>query len=488
MKADLKINNALICTPEGLKYGGIASKNGKIIAIADDDSLPQANTVYDAKGLLLLPGVIEPHCHLGIDLNEDGSEKGIERYIEDMTTESKAAAVGGITTINTTVEGLGPGGVRFTGARNKVNNAWNAWKNSFCDIKYYLGVANDDEVKEFNQLRSEGILSCAKVFLGFRGKNAAVFGHPQAGYSNDFIYRACKSIKEQDGPGILMFHCEDAVLMDEIAPPIEQHKPVCGNYLAVWNRSRPGFLEAMDLCKTSYIANYTQCPIYIVHISAKETVAQLRWLQGQGHKVIGETCLHYLIFSCDDDICFDNPDWNNQAKVSPPIRGSADREALWTAIKDKTITCVGTDHTNYSAHANKLGTGDFWKARPGCGDGMSVLMAGIFSEGVNKRNMSIPDFCTLMSENPAKALGIYPQKGSIQIGSDCDVVVFDPNLEWTFDSEKTYSTHVGSIYNGKSFKGRATATFVRGELVAEKGSVVATKPMGQYVKNSLVNT
>ena len=484
MKADLVIKNGLVCTDHGVIRGGIAAKDGIIVAIDEDNNLPEAEQVYDAKGLYVMPGVVEPHCHLGINQHADGTDVGSEQYYADMTTESKAAVVGGITTINTTIEGIGPGGKRFFGVKNKYENVIDAWKNAYCDIKYYVGLADDEEVEEFNQLRKEGIFSCGKIFLGFRGPNAAQFGHPEAGYSNDFLYRANVALKAQPGPVKCMYHCEDAVLMDEYAPPIEKEEPVCGNYLALWNKSRPGWLEAMDLCKVAYISKVTECPIYIVHMSAKETVDQLKYFKDRNYDITGETCLHYLIFSCEDDIAFNNPDWVNQAKVSPPIRGKADRDALWKGIFDGTISTIGTDHVAYEAHCNKIGTGDFWHARPGCGDGMSYLMAGVFDEGVNKRGLPIEKFVKLMSENPAKALGIYPQKGALKVGSDFDAVIFDPYKKWTVDSTKTYSFHQGSMYNGHEFQGKAMATFVRGTLVAEDGKVVIDKPIAQYVKNN----
>lgn len=485
MKADLVIKNGLICTDIGIIKGYTASKDGAIVSIGAGSDIPESDKVYDAKGYLVLPGVIEPHCHLGLDKKEDGTPSGVERYIEDVDSESKAAAVGGVTTIHTTVEGKGPGGVKITGVKNKIVNAEPAIKNAYCDFKYYLGVANDEEVKEFNNLRTEGKLSSAKFFLGYKGEAAAVFGHPEEGYTPDFIYRAFKALATQNGPVKAMIHCEDPYIMDEVAPLIEKETPLDGNYLDIFNRSHPGICEAMDLCKTAYIAKYTNCPLYIVHISAKETVEQLEYFQNKNFNITGETCLHYLMFATDDAIAFNNPDWTNQAKVNPPIRTSADKEALWEAVKKGVITCIGTDHTNYSSWTNNLG-GSFWDAQPGCGDGMSLLMTAVFSEGVHKRRMGIMDFSKLMSENPAKALGIYPQKGALKLGSDMDIVVFDPNKEWEFNSKDTYSTHEGSLYDGLKFKGKPMATFVRGTIVAEDGKIVAEKPVGKFVKNSEV--
>jgi len=480
MRADLVIKNGLICAEGGIIRGSIASKNGKIVAIGGDADMLEADKVYDARGLLVLPGVIDPHTHLGLDKSEDGVIYGDPRFYKDCETESKAAVVGGITTFNTTALQTDPGGV--TG---KMEAVADAYKNAYCDMKYYVGVANDEEVQQFNDLRKKGLVSTPKLFLGFRGKAAAVFGHPEQGYTNDFVYRACRDFAAQEGPLNVMVHAEDTFIKEEVESIIQKEAPVGYNYIEVFNRSNPGVCEAMDLCKTAYISDYTNCPLYVVHISAKETVDDLGHFLNKGFRIIGETCLHYLTFASDDAIAFTDRDWNHQAKVSPPIRRSQDRDALWEGIRKGVITCVGTDHTNYSPWLNKLdGTGTFWEVQPGCGDGMSLLMTGVFSEGVHNRHiLDIPAFCKLMSENPAKAMGIYPQKGVLKIGSDMDAVVFDPDKEWVFDSTKTYSTHVGSLYEGKSFKGKPMASFVRGIHVAEDGKIVIDKPIGKYAMN-----
>ncbi|MCD8390544.1 MAG: amidohydrolase family protein [Firmicutes bacterium] len=483
MKADIVIKNGLICTNNGIVKGAIAAKDGIITAIGSDNEMPESEKTYDAKGLLVMPGVIEPHCHLGLDKNPDGSVKGVERYYEDVKSESQAAAVGGVTVINTTVEGNGPNGVKVTGVKNKINNAKGAIENAYVDMRYYLGVGNDGEVDEFNELRKEGFLSTAKFFLGYKGASAKIFGHPEEGYTNDFIYRAFTKLASQPGPVKAMIHCEDPDIMKEVSAPIEKEEPIGCNYIDIFNRSHPGVCEVMDLCKVAYIGRLTGCPVYIVHISAKETVEQLEYFLSKGFDITGETCLHYLMFSTEDKKAYTDIDWNHQAKVNPPIRTMSDKDMLWEGIRKGIITCIGTDTTNYSYHTNAIG-GDFWKAQPGCGDGMSVLMTAMYSEGVNKGKISINEFVKLMSENPARALGMYPQKGALKVGADLDAVIFDPHKKWTFDSTKTYSTHEGSLYDGMEFTGKPMATFVRGNLVAENGKIVAEKPLGEFVKVS----
>ena len=480
MKADLVIKNGLVCAGGKLIKGGIASKDGKIIKIGVEEDLPEASQVYDAKGNLILPGIIDPHTHLGLDKSEEGEVYGDPRFEKDCETESKAAVVGGCTTFNTTVLNTDPGDFH-----DKFEAVRDAWKNAYCDMKYYGGVANDKEVAQFNEYRKEGLLSTPKLYLGFRGAAAAVFGHPIDGYTNDFVYRACRDFSAQDGVLNVMVHAEDTFVKEEVEKVVRDQQPVGENWAEVFNQYNPGVCEAMDLCKTAYISDFTNCPLYVVHISAKETVEHLEWFLNRGFRITGETFLHYLIFSTDDPIAYTSREWNYQAKVSPPIRRAADRDALWEGIRKGVITCVGTDHTNYSPWVNKLDGGSFWEVQPGCGDGMSLLMTGVFSEGVHKRHvLDVPAFCKLMSENPAKAMGIFPQKGILQEGSDMDVVVFDPDKEWTFNSEETYSTHYGSLYEGMTFKGKPMASFVRGIHVVEDGKVIIDKPIGEYVYNA----
>ena len=237
-------------------------------------------------------------------------------------------------------------------------------------------------------------MSCAKFYLGYKGKEAATFGHPVQGYTNDYLYRAFRALAEQPGPVRALIHCEDPYIIDMFIPQYKNDKPVGENSIAVFERTRPAFCEAMDLCKTAYIAHETHCPLYIVHISAKESVDQLEYFQSKGFDIIGETCLHYLLFSSDDEVAYRDHDWNNIAKVNPPIHDRTHREALWEGIRKGVITCIGPDTCNYSSWVYRIGPdrGSFWDALPGIGDGMSFLMSAMYSEGVNKHRMDIMDY------------------------------------------------------------------------------------------------
>jgi dihydroorotase-like cyclic amidohydrolase len=476
MKADLVVKNGYVCTEAGIVRGGVAAKNGIITAIAADVDLPQADTVYDAQGNIIFPGIIEPHCHLGLNRGVDDS--GIERYYRDIETESKTAALGGVTTINTTTMLDGRPMIE------RLNEARKGMDKAYTDFKFYMSAYTDEHFDEFESLIKNEDVSCFKFLLGYAGEGAKVFGMSEAGYSTDLIYRGFKKLAEAGRPGMAMVHCEDPYIMAEVSKVIEAEEPLCYNYTDTFNRSHPALCEVMDLCKTAYIANAVRCPLYVVHISAKETVDQLEFFKKKGFDIIGETCLHYLIFAADDKIAFNNKEWTHQAKVNPPIRTSTDRERLWEAVQQGLITSLGTDHTNYDAETNALG-GSYWDATPGCGDGMTLSLSVMLSEGVNKNRISLATLRRIMSENVAKYLGIYPQKGTLSVGSDADIVIIDLDKEWVVDPAEFETTHYGSLYKGMKFKGRPTATFVRGNLVAENFKIVAKGPLGKVVPNSV---
>jgi dihydroorotase-like cyclic amidohydrolase len=473
---DLVIKNGFVCTENGVIKGGLAIKDGIIIQVGADVSLPEAGKTYDADGKIIFPGLIEPHCHLGLNHGE-GDLSGLARYYNDIETESKTAAVGGITTINTTTLLDG------RPMRERIEEAKRGIGRAYTDFRFYPTAYTDDHFAELDDLVKQGEVSCVKFLLGYKGEGARVFGMSDKGYSPDLIFRGFKKIAEIGKPALAMVHCEDPYIMEEVAGPIEAEEPIAYNYSDIFNRSHPGICEVMDLCKSAYIANYVGCPLYQVHISAKETVEQLEYFKAKGFDIIGETCLHYLIFAVDDPIAFNNPEWTHQAKVNPPIRTSKDRESLWDAINRGLITSLGTDHTNYNKATNAIG-GSYWDATPGCGDGMSLTLSVMLSEGVNKNKISLDTLRKITSENVAKYLGIYPQKGTLSVGSDADVVIIDPHLEWVVESKKFETTHEGSLYEGMKLKGKPVATFVRGDLIAENSKIVATKPIGKSLKST----
>jgi dihydropyrimidinase len=468
MKADLVLKNGLVCTENGLVRGGLAIKGGVIQAIASDEMLPEADSVYDAKGKLIFPGVVEPHAHLGLqDLTR-------ESFSRDLETETKAAAQGGITTINTTtLFGSNPLTELLDWALDGIDSA-------YTDVKFYTGPGSDAHIDEFPAMFERGV-NAFKFLLAYRGAGAQMFGMAEGGIDTAYMYKAFSKVAELGAPAFAMIHAEDPAIFEYLTPTVMQQKT--NNLIDAFHKARPNICEPIDLCKAAYIANEVGCPLYQVHISAKETVDQLRYFKDKGFNVTGETCLHYLLYACDDEIFVDNEDLCKFAKVNPALHESTDRDRLWEGINEGVIECIGTDHVSYTRE-KKLAS-DFWTTTAGVGDGYSVLLPLMFSEGVTKGRITLDTLRKILCENPAKVFGLYPQKGTLAVGADADVVIIDPDKEYVIDYKDSESFNEFSIYQGWKVKGFPIATFSKGNLVAENYKIVAKEPKGKLLTKGL---
>lgn len=472
MKYDLVIKNGTVCTESGMIKGGLAIKDGIIQAYVTDSALPEADKYYDANGNIIFPGVVEPHSHFGTGCQSR------EGYIKDLYSETRAAAQGGVTTVNTTtLLGAQPLKSYYEWAQEGIDNIYS-------NVKFYLDPGNDEHFAQMEELVKIGGPCAFKFLLGYRGEGARMFGMVETGIDTGAMYRAFTKVAKAGVPAFAMIHAEDPGVYEIITEEVKKEPTT--NYIAAFNKARPSICEAIDICKAAYIANMVKCPLYVVHISAKESVDQVAYFKKLGFDITGETCIHYLLFDCNDKIFENNEDYCKFAKVNPPIREAADRDRLWQGIKEGIITHVGTDHVNYTRD-QKLSKG-FWETICGCGDGESVLLPLMYSEGVNKDRISIDTLRKILCENPAKSFGIYPQKGTLNIGSDADIVIIDPKKEMVIDYKNSESTNEFSLYQGWKVTGVPVATFVNGHLVAENYKIVDEVPHGKLVKHGQKNT
>lgn len=467
MEADLVIKNGFVCTEKEVIYGGLAVKDGIIVMIGPNSILPSAKKIYDAKENYIFPGIIEPHCHLG----SDNPEFETGKWDRDIYSESRTAAQGGITTIHSTVKNYTlPMDERMDIAAESMDKA-------YADFKFYVQPFNDEHISQIGKCMEKHGTGCFKFLLGYRGQAAVRMGMPETGCDTSMMYKGFSEVAKNGG--VAMVHCEDPGVSEISAPIVKQEQVTEDyNYLAAFNRSQPSICESIDICKSAYVADEVGCPLYVVHISAEETVDDLEYFKTQkAFDITGETCLHYLVFNCDMDRARTDWKWVRNAKVNPPIRERSDQDRLWRGINDGIITQLGTDHVNYN-EKTKFGD-DFWNTRVGTGDGMSSSLTVMLSEGVNKNRCSLDTVRKIMSENNAKALGIYPEKGHLAVGADADIVIIDLDKKWTLKADDMESTHCGSLYDGMEVTGGPVATFLRGVLVAEDYKIVADEPCGR---------
>jgi dihydropyrimidinase len=459
--------------------GGLSAQDGVIVAMGSDDVLPQGSTNIDAKGCVIFPGAIDPHVHLGVGGTADEA-----KLTADFRTEPRAAATGGITSFVTNHENAtGPSFVTttrtgtFEGREMTLLDKMKAIgeARSILDFRFTALPQTRDHLDEIPRLIREGVTSF-KFYPSYDDEEAADFGIERLDYG--FIYEGFERLAKARTPDVVpigMVHCEEPYICAMLKRRLRAEGGE--ESLAAWAESRPAIAEAMQIFDVGMIAKGTGCRAYVVHTSSREGTDTIAYLKKLGVDIVGETCTHYLILT-------DNAPLERWAKVNPPIRGKEHQDRLWSALVDRTHEVVGSDDCGTYTRQEKLGK-DFWDAIPGFSD-MAASLTLLVSEGVNKGRLTWQQLAQVISGNAARYYGMFPRKGTLQVGSDADVVIIDPDEEWTITPEALNYTSDFSIYEGMRVRGRPIVTIVRGTVVADHGTVVGAEGHGVYVHSGAV--
>ena len=460
----LTLRNARVVTPTGIVQGGLTAADGVITEIGADTDLPPGDNDVDCRSMYLLPGLIDPHVQLGI-----GDDAGPEKMERDFRTESRDAAVGGVTTmITTTLFGQAE--------RAEVTEiAIEAGKrNSMVDFRLTAVVTKRDHLTEMPFLTKQGVLSY-KFFLGYKGAQAESFGMAADGISWDFFYEACEALGEADPQAFATIHAEDPYVRDYLTERMRRSKPAKNRLLQTWLESSPNILEPMQIYPAALIAHEVGSPVYVVHTSAAESVDLIRDLRDRGWDVYGETLAAFLYWTAEE------ADARNKgafAKIQPPIRTDRDRNALWQGVREGVIASVGTDCQMYPRHTREV---DFWDARVGLGPGMGTLLPAVATAAAAQGALDFELLARVLAENTARRFGLYPRKGVLQVGSDADVVVVNPDTYKEVEAAALETAAGYSLYEGERLMSWPDQVYVRGNLVAQHGEVVASDPVGRYI-------
>lgn len=460
--ADLTLKNGIVVTPHGLIRGGLAVTDGVITSVAADAELPQSGKAVDVGGKYLLPGLIDPHVHLGI-----GDNAGPEKLQRDFATESGDAALGGVTTmITTTLFGTESRG-EVADLAIKTGNEY-----STVDFRVTAVVTTREHLREAADLVKAGVRSF-KFFLGYKGAQAESFGMNASGISWDFFYEACEALGEAGARAFPTIHAEDPYVRDLLT---ERLRGSGGNrLLESWLRASPNILEPMQIYPAAQVAHEVGVPVYVVHTSAWQSVDLIRDLKDKGWQVYGETLAAFLYWTASEA---DDKNKGAYAKIQPPIRTSRDRDALWTGVLDGTITSVGTDCQMYPKETRE---GDFWEARVGLGPGMSTMLPAVYTSGVLTGRCTIEDLVRVLCENTARRFDLYPQKGVLAPGADADIIVFDPEAQRAINGAELPTASGYSLYDGEVLTGWPDQVFVRGNLVVDGGALTSGASSGRHV-------
>ena len=453
MKSVLLKNGTILTASEEYK-GDILIRDAKIekIGHALDD---HADTVIDAEGKYVFPGGVDQHTHFNFTFG-DSTCVGWE--------SSDAAVVSGTTTV-----------VDF--ANQKVGWTIKDSVDSYeeekvkgkacCDYGFH-GVVFDPSEALFDEIRRlpEYGIPTIKLFMAYKG-------HPYH-CDDDSVLKALQASVE---PGVtIMVHAENAEMIDVL-----QKQTVARGITAPIGHaiSRPPEVEAEAVQRAAYLAKLAGAPIYIVHVTAKEAMEIIRNEYGKGTGIFGETCTHYLTTTMDK---LDQPNFEGAKYVcSPALRTQDHLDALWEAVRKGWLNAVSSDHVGFNWAVHKHAGIDSFVNIPNGAPGLENRIPVMWTEGVAKGRISRQKFVELCCTNPARINGLYPQKGTIAIGSDGDLVVFDPNYRGIIGNANSLHRVDFTPYEGREQIGRADTVLLRGEVVAKKGTYLGKAGSGKFV-------
>lgn len=418
-----------------------------------------ADRVIDASGKLVLPGGVDPHTHM--EMPFQGTET-----IDTFTSGTAAAAKGGTTTIvDFPVQTRGTSLI-------ETFDRWQARleKNKpVVDVGFHMIVSDlsDGKISEFSRLADEGVTSF-KLFMAYKGQLMS---------DDETIFQALCATGEQ---GLLtMMHAENGGVIDVLVKRALE----AGNTGPGFHSStRPDLAEAEAVHSAIAIAEIAKAPIYIVHLSAERSLQHVASARRRGQYAYAETCPQYLFL---DESVYDKPGFEPAKYVfTPPARAKEQQEALWRGLAFDDLSVISTDHCPFCFKGQKdLGAKDFSKI-PNGGPGVESRLQLVYDGGVRAGHITLNRMVDLLSTAPAKLFGMFPRKGTIAVGSDADIVVFDTERTETLSVENQVSKIDYCMFEGREVTGVPEVVLSRGTVVYEDGKVVGEPGHGQYLRRA----
>jgi dihydropyrimidinase len=450
------IQNGTIVNADSTVNADLLIEGAAIKEIRAGIPASSADTVVDARGLLLLPGGIDAHTHL--DMPFGGSQSA-----DDFLTGTRAAAIGGTTTIvDFAIQARG------TKMRDALDTWWKKAEGKACiDYGLHMIVTDlgDAGLEDMDDLVREGVASF-KLFMAY----------PNVLMVDDAtIFKALRQTAKNGA--LICMHAENGSVIDVIVQQALAEGKTAPIYHAL---TRPTKAEAEAVHRSIAMAEMAGVPVYIVHLSSEDALNQVREARDRGLPAFAETCPQYLLLSIEDVA---DKGWEGAKYVfTPPLRERKNQSKLWEGLRRDNLQVVSTDHCPFCfADQKALGKDDFTKI-PNGGPGIENRLQLLHHHGVGKGNFSINRFVELVSTAPARIFGMYPKKGVLAAGSDADVVLWDAKEELTISAATHHMRVDYSMFEGFQVRGNARDVYSRGELIVSGGRFIGKPGRGNYLR------
>jgi dihydropyrimidinase len=450
MSYDLVVRGGTIVTAADRYVGDIGVRAGRIAALGD--ALPRGAQEVDARGLQVLPGGIDVHTHLDIDL-------GGMRSADDFDSGTAAAACGGVTTI------CDYAWQEKGWSLARTIDAWKARARDRAHIDYGFHVVMNDV--------TEATLAEIPAVVAAGYPSIKLFMIKEFGPSDEALLRVLRAAR--DAGAVVNIHAENSEMLDLAVADMLAAGRWDPRYYA---ESRPALAEAEATRRAIDYAELVDAEIYVVHMSCRDAVEAVRVARRRGLRVWGETRPIYLGLTQERY----RAGGVEAAKVvgAPPLRTADDQTALWDGLRTGDVHAIGSDNCSWTVEQKAVGAQDFRKVPYGV-PGLETQMRVIYSEGVAKGRISVHTFVAAFATNPARIFGLYPQKGTIAVGSDADLVLFDPARTETIDERRLHSRAGYDPFHGFEIRGVPVLTLARGEIIARDGELLSRPGRGKHL-------